>query len=59
METDSPFLAPEPYRGRTNEPALTTLTVAAIAEIRPEHTADVAQATIDNARAVFGDVQPS
>lgn len=55
VETDSPFLAPEPHRGRTNEPALTTITVAAIAEIRAEDTATVALATIANARGLFRD----
>jgi len=52
-ETDCPFLAPEPYRGKTNEPAWTTFTVAAIAEARGEDAADVARATYANARAVF------
>ena len=58
VETDSPFLAPEPHRGRTNEPALTTLTVAAIAEVRAEDTATIALATIENARELFKDVRP-
>lgn len=58
VETDSPFLAPEPHRGRTNEPALTTITVAAIAKIRAEDTATIAQATIKNARELFRDDRP-
>lgn len=52
-ETDSPFLAPVPYRGRTNEPAWTTLTVQRIAELKGLPTAEVALATIDNARTLF------
>ena len=56
VETDSPFLAPEPYRGRTNEPALVTLTVAAIAKVRDEDTATVASTTLENARKIFEDV---
>ncbi len=59
VETDSPFLAPEPYRGRSNEPALTTLTVSVVAEVLGKDTADVARATIENARSVFRDVRPA
>ncbi len=33
VETDAPFLAPNPYRGKTNEPAYVTRTAAALAEI--------------------------
>ena len=57
-ETDAPFLAPEPYRGKTNEPSWVTLTVEAIAQVRDEDTATVASATIENARALFRDVRP-
>ena len=53
-ETDCPFLAPEPYRGRRNEPAWVTLVAAAAAAARPEPTADVARALYENARRVFG-----
>ena len=54
LETDCPFLAPAPYRGRTNEPAFVTLTAAAVAGIRGTAPAEVATATLGNARGVFG-----
>jgi len=54
LETDCPFLAPAPYRGRTNEPAFVTLTAAAVAGIKGTAPAEVATATLQNARAVFG-----
>ncbi len=53
-ETDSPFLAPAPYRGEANEPAFVTLNVARIAETVALPTAEVAAALLVNARRVFG-----
>ncbi|MBI5231204.1 MAG: TatD family hydrolase [Coriobacteriales bacterium] len=53
-ETDCPFLAPAPYRGRPNEPAYVTLNVAAIARARGDAPAEVAAATLANARRIFG-----
>jgi TatD DNase family protein len=52
-ETDSPFLAPAPYRGEANEPAFVVLNVARIAEVLCLSTARVAEATYENARRVF------
>ena len=53
VETDSPYLAPQPVRGRPNEPAFVTHTVAALAATRHEH-ADQLAAQIDaNATAAF------
>lgn len=52
-ETDSPFLAPAPYRGEPNEPAFVTLNAARLAEVRGADPADVARATLANARRVF------
>jgi TatD DNase family protein len=54
LETDCPFLAPAPYRGRTNEPAFVTLTAAAVAGIKGSAPAEVATITLENARGVFG-----
>jgi TatD DNase family protein len=54
LETDCPFLAPVPYRGRTNEPAFVTLTAAVVAGIKGTAPADVATVTLENARGVFG-----
>jgi TatD DNase family protein len=53
-ETDSPFLAPAPYRGEANEPSFVTLNVARIAQELGLDTAVVASATLANARRVFG-----
>ncbi len=55
VETDAPFMAPEPYRGLPNEPAWSVLTAARIAEVRGIPTAELAQATMDNARRIFRD----
>jgi TatD DNase family protein len=53
-ETDSPYLAPQPVRGRRNEPANVVHTLAALAEVRRVGR-DELEATIDaNAAAVFG-----
>lgn len=54
VETDSPFLAPEPYRGHKNEPALTVITATRIAEVKGVDSRDVAAAALRNARRVFG-----
>ena len=53
VETDAPFLAPIPYRGRRNEPALIVQTAAVLAEVRGETLAQVATATAANARRLF------
>ncbi|MGH2699666.1 MAG: TatD family hydrolase [Actinomycetota bacterium] len=54
VETDSPFLAPVPHRGRANEPALAAAVGKAVAEARGEDTAEVARVTTANARRIFG-----
>lgn len=54
VETDAPVLAPHPWRGRRNEPAFLVAVVRRIAEIRREDPQQVARATADNARRVFG-----
>jgi TatD DNase family protein len=54
VETDCPFLAPEPYRGKTNEPALAAFTAARIAEIKGLSVEEVWERTGDNARRFFG-----
>jgi TatD DNase family protein len=53
VETDAPFLAPTPYRGRRNEPALVVQTAALLAEIRGESLAVVAEHTRRNTQRVF------
>jgi TatD DNase family protein len=53
-ETDAPYLAPVPVRGRRNEPQFLPYTIGRIAAVRgtsPEH---VASLTAANARRLFG-----
>jgi TatD DNase family protein len=54
VETDSPYLSPHPCRGRTNEPARVALTAARLAEMRGVSLDDLARATTENARRLFG-----
>jgi TatD DNase family protein len=54
VETDSPYLAPQPVRGRRNEPAHVVYTIAALAEARGETAESLAAATHANAAAAFG-----
>ncbi len=50
VETDCPFLAPVPHRGKRNEPAYVRLTAARLAELRGSPLAEIERATTDNAR---------
>jgi TatD DNase family protein len=54
VETDSPYLAPVPHRGRRNEPAFVGAVGAALADARGADPADIAALTSANAAAVFG-----
>ena len=53
VETDCPFLPPQSYRGKRNEPSYLPLTVKALAAIRNESYDDIAQLTTQNARRLF------
>ena len=53
VETDSPYLAPIPQRGKRNEPAFTAFTAAKIAEVRGITPSEIAQITTDNFKRVF------
>ncbi len=53
VETDSPYLAPEPYRGRPNRPALVPVVGEALAAAMGRGVAEVAAATWDNAERVY------
>ncbi len=53
IETDCPFLAPEPWRGKRNHPALIGFTAKRVAEIKGRSIEDIWQITGDNARAFF------
>jgi TatD DNase family protein len=54
VETDSPYLAPEPFRGKRNEPANVVHTAACIAVARGQSLGDFAEQTTANARRLFG-----
>jgi TatD DNase family protein len=54
VETDSPFLSPQPRRGRDNTPAFVTMTLEALAEIREVSVETVRDATAANAVRAFG-----
>jgi TatD DNase family protein len=54
IETDSPFLAPVPYRGRRNEPAFVTIVGEFVAELRGESFVEVREATVANTARLFG-----
>jgi TatD DNase family protein len=53
VETDAPYLAPVPHRGRTNEPALVAHTARRAAEIRGDDPDDFAARTLDNTRRFY------
>jgi TatD DNase family protein len=53
IETDAPFLAPVPHRGRRNEPAYVQIVAQEIAQLRGTSLAEVAQLSTENARALF------
>lgn len=53
VETDAPYLAPVPFRGRRNEPAHVLLTTARVAEIRGEDPAEFGRTVEANARAFY------
>lgn len=54
LETDAPYLTPEPYRGKRNEPAYVKFVAEKIAELRGISFDEVAEATTQNANEIFG-----
>lgn len=54
VETDSPYLAPVPHRGKTNEPAYVVHTAQVLADLRDEPLDTVAAQTASNARTLYG-----
>ena len=58
IETDSPYLAPVPHRGRTNEPAWVIHVAEEIARLRNESVEAIAQATRDNFFRLFRHAEP-
>jgi TatD DNase family protein len=58
VETDAPFLAPTPYRGKTNEPAFVAQTARVLAEVKGVDVAELAGVTTDNAMRLFSKMPP-
>ena len=53
IETDAPYLAPEPLRGKTNEPAFVVHTAARLAALRGVHESEMARLTTENFFKLF------
>lgn len=54
VETDSPYLAPVPYRGKSNQPAYVRQVAEHVAELRQTTLEEIAQATTQNYFSLFG-----
>lgn len=54
VETDSPFLTPEPHRGKTNEPAFVKHVAERMAEVRGLSFEEICEITTQNAKRFFG-----
>jgi TatD DNase family protein len=53
LETDCPYLPPQPFRGKRNEPAYLPLAAQAIATLKGTTPDEIGRATSDNARGLF------
>lgn len=53
LETDAPFLAPEPYRGQRNEPSYIIEVAKILAELKGESIEKIAQQTTENSKRLF------
>ena len=53
LETDSPYLTPEPYRGKVNEPAFTSYVAQKIAEIKNVSVEEISRITENNVKRIF------
>ena len=56
VETDSPYLAPVPYRGKRNEPSNTKFTLEKLAEIKNTSVENMAKITTDNFFSLFSGI---
>ncbi len=57
VETDAPYLAPVPHRGKTNEPAFTMYTAETLAELKNVSYSEIAKATTKNFLRLFDKVK--
>ena len=53
LETDSPYLTPEPYRGTTNSPKYIPLIAECISNVKGVSIADISRVTTENAKRLF------
>ena len=58
LETDAPYLAPVPVRGRTNEPAYAAHVARVLAEVKGLPVAEIERATTDNFFRLFAKARP-
>ena len=54
IETDSPFLSPEPLRGKQNEPKNVRIVAEFLAHLRSQSFDEIIGASADNAKKLFG-----
>jgi len=54
VETDAPYLAPVPDRGKRNEPAFVTRTAALLGQLHGKEVGEIAEATTKNFFRLFG-----
>jgi TatD DNase family protein len=59
LETDAPYLAPQPVRGKPNEPAYVAHVAATLAEVKSLPVAEIARATTDNFFRLFSKAAPA
>jgi len=57
VETDAPYLAPVPHRGKTNEPAFVVHTANMLAELKGIGASELAAATTENFFRLFSKVR--
>lgn len=54
IETDSPYLAPVPNRGKRNDPSMVALVAQKLAQLRGQTAQEIARITMDNGKKLFG-----
>jgi TatD DNase family protein len=54
VESDAPYLAPPPHRGKRNEPAFVVRTIERVADARGANAGEIGRVTSANAQRLFG-----